>query len=265
MGRVHGALSSTVGISRPRPGSFPRIWRATDRPRSGTACTTAARRSASPSGRRRVRRTASSCCEEGQLQMSLLGATTAAAMRTSARVDASFELKSFEFSLDPGTGAIKVHGTVERPSPSSAARRVTVEIASGGDTRTQVIELAEPPAMTLNFSRMLANAGLVPGSTAQMDDVRPGDADQCAGRSRRREPRSGQGRRYERARRSACEMTFKGLQTMAWVTDTGEVVREESPLGIDDHPRAGRDGAPPRGVRGACRPTCCGCPRSCRS
>ena len=55
--------------------------------------------------------------EEGQLQMSLLGATTAAAMRTSARVDASFVLKSFDFSLDPGTGAITV------PARSSGRRR----------------------------------------------------------------------------------------------------------------------------------------------
>jgi hypothetical protein len=93
--------------------------------------------------------------EEGQLQMSLLGATTAAAMRTSARVDANFELQSFDFSLDPGTGAIGVSGTVERPSPESDARRVTVEIRSGGDTRTQVIELTEPPAMYIYLSLMI--------------------------------------------------------------------------------------------------------------
>src|SRR4029077_2115227 len=28
------------------------------------------------------------------------------------------------------------------------------------------------------------------------------------------------------------EMTFAGLKTSSWVTDTGEVVREESPLGL---------------------------------
>jgi transglutaminase-like putative cysteine protease len=169
--------------------------------------------------------------EEGQLQMSLLGATTAAAMRTSARVDANFDLQSFDFSLDPGTGAIKIRGTVEKPSPSGPARRVVVEVASGADTRSQVIELAEPPAMMLNFSRMLANSGLVPGArhrwmmfdpatltNAPVDvvigsraAVRAGDTNVPAFR---------------------VEMTFKGVQTTAWVTDTGEVVREESPLGL---------------------------------
>src|SRR5438128_943454 len=51
--------------------------------------------------------------EDGRLQMSLLGATTAAAIRTVARVDSSFVLRSFEFSLDPGNGPVVVRGRVE--------------------------------------------------------------------------------------------------------------------------------------------------------
>ena len=169
--------------------------------------------------------------EEGQLQMSLLGATTAAAMRTSAHVDESFDLKSFEFSLDPGTGAIKVHGTVERPSPSSVARRVTVEIVSGGDTRTQVIDLPEPPAMSLNFSRMLANAGLVTGATHQwmmFDPATLTNAPVEVVVGSRAAVRTGD----TSVPAFRVQMTFKGLETVAWVTDTGEIVREESPLGL---------------------------------
>ncbi len=114
--------------------------------------------------------------EEGQLQMSLIGATTAAAMRTAARVDASFELQSFEFSLDPGTGAIEVRGRVERPSPSSNARRVTVEIVSGGDT---AIPGHRADGAAGDDAELFADAGQCgPGSrfTASMDAVRPGDA-----------------------------------------------------------------------------------------
>jgi transglutaminase-like putative cysteine protease len=169
--------------------------------------------------------------EEGQLQMSLLGATTAAAMRTSAHVDEAFDLKSFEFSLDPGTGAIKVHGTVDRPSPSSEARRVTVEITSGGDTRTQVIDLPEAPAMSLNFSRMLANAGLVAGAKHQwmmFDPATLTNSPDEAVVGSRAAVRAGD----TNVPAFRVQMTFKGLQTVAWVTDTGEVVREESPLGL---------------------------------
>src|SRR2546425_5554976 len=44
--------------------------------------------------------------EDGRLQMSMLGATTAATLHTVARVDPNFALRSFEFSLDPGTGPV---------------------------------------------------------------------------------------------------------------------------------------------------------------
>src|ERR1700716_1245725 len=51
--------------------------------------------------------------EDGRLQMSLLGATTAATIHTTAMVDASFMLRSFDFSLDPGAGPITVRGQVD--------------------------------------------------------------------------------------------------------------------------------------------------------
>src|SRR3954470_15546537 len=50
--------------------------------------------------------------EDGRLQMSLLGAITAATVHTTARVDKNFVLRSFEFSIDPGTGAVSVKGQV---------------------------------------------------------------------------------------------------------------------------------------------------------
>ena len=50
--------------------------------------------------------------EDGQLQMALLGAHTITTLRTTARVNRAFELQSFEFSLDPGTGQITIGGTV---------------------------------------------------------------------------------------------------------------------------------------------------------
>src|SRR5437660_6249241 len=46
--------------------------------------------------------------EDGRLQMSLFGATTSTAIQTSARVNRDFQLQAFDFSLDPGTGPIKV-------------------------------------------------------------------------------------------------------------------------------------------------------------
>src|SRR2546423_2611746 len=72
--------------------------------------------------------------EDGRLQMALLGATTAATIRTTAHVDSDFALRGFEFSLDPGTGPIEVVGTISRGpalAPAGAALRLTVKTASG--------------------------------------------------------------------------------------------------------------------------------------
>ena len=46
--------------------------------------------------------------EDGRLQMSLLGATTPAVLKTTARVDRDFALQTFDFSLDPGTGPMTI-------------------------------------------------------------------------------------------------------------------------------------------------------------
>ena len=95
--------------------------------------------------------------EDGRLQMSLLGAQTVAAIRTTARVDREFTLKSFDFSLDPGTGGTKVHGDVE-------GRRIHLTISSAAGARTEDRELDAPPVLALNLPRRLADAGLEAGA-----------------------------------------------------------------------------------------------------
>ena len=95
--------------------------------------------------------------EDGQLQMSLLGVHTFTKLKTRARVDRSFELQSFEFALDPGTGPITITGEIRD-------RELAMSITSGGATRTEVRTLAERPMLTLNLVRRLANAGLTPGA-----------------------------------------------------------------------------------------------------
>jgi transglutaminase-like putative cysteine protease len=169
--------------------------------------------------------------EDGRLQMSMLGASTAATIRTSARVDSTFALRSFEFSLDPGTGAIEVRGRVE-PHPKGAGARLVIGITSGGRTRSDVRELAQMPVLSLNFSRLLAGGHLAAGSRQQWTIFDPatlrnapvtvtiGD----------REVVRNTGERPIPAFR--VEMEYQGLQTTSWITDTGDVVREESPLGL---------------------------------
>src|SRR5712691_659215 len=162
--------------------------------------------------------------EDGRLQMSLLGATAAATIHTTAHVDANFALRAFEFSLDPGTGPTEVRGRV-------AGRHLTLSVTTTGGTTTEERELEEPPALSQNLSRRLANGGLLPGARYRWTVFDPATLRNApvtldVGK---RELVRGNGVPLPAFR---VEMEYAGLRTTSWVTDTGEVVREESPLGL---------------------------------
>ena len=149
---------ATARTCRPRPATSRPTSRATARPPSGAASTTAAKRSASPSARPLPTDDGFELQEDGRLQMSLLGATTAATIRTTARVDRDFALRSFEFSLDPGTGADRG----ARPTSTAAALRIVGHDGAGSaDRRARAGRAAGAVA---NLSRRLADGGLAPGA-----------------------------------------------------------------------------------------------------
>lgn len=162
--------------------------------------------------------------EDGRIQMALLGATTAAVIRTTARVDQSFALQSFEFSLDPGTGPLSIRGRLDE-------LKLTLDITSAGNTRTETRDLTEAPAMMISLGRRLATAGLEAGAVHQWMVFDPATLQNSpvVVRVANREVVTG-GRLPIPAFK--VEMTFAGLQSTAWITDTGEIVREESPMGL---------------------------------
>jgi transglutaminase-like putative cysteine protease len=162
--------------------------------------------------------------EDGRLQMSLLGATTAARIRTTARVDRGFALRSFDFSLDPGTGAITVRGQVD-------GLRLHVAVTTPSGTRTEERSLTEPPVLTLNLSRRLASEGLHPGAHHQWMVFDPATL-QNAPVAVDVGPRELVRVNNRLLPAFRIDMRFAGLHTTSWVTDTGEVVREESPMGL---------------------------------
>ena len=170
--------------------------------------------------------------EDGRLQMSLLGASSAAALHTAARVDSNFALRSFDFSLDPGTGAIAVRGRVDPTDGAGGRARLFIAITSAGATRTETRELAEVPVLSQNFARLLAGGRLVAGSRQQWTIFDPAtlrDSPVMVAIGNREIVRN-DGERPLPAFR--VDMEYAGLRTTSWITDTGEVVREESPLGL---------------------------------
>jgi len=163
--------------------------------------------------------------EDGRLQFSLLGATTPAILRTTAQVDRAFALKSFDFSLDPGTGPMRISGRLD-------GLRLTLEISSASGSRTETRNLEEPPALMLSVGRRLASEGLTAGAKRQWTVFDPATMHNAPVTIDigAREIVSAGGRRPIPAFK--VQMAFAGLTSTAWVTDTGEIVREESPMGL---------------------------------
>jgi len=163
--------------------------------------------------------------EDGRLQFTLLGAHTFAILKTVAHVDQSFTLQDFDFSLDPGTGPMAIKGRLD-------GQKMSLEITSKAGTRTETRHLVDKPALMLSVGRRLAAEGLTPGTTRQwavFDPATMKNAPVNIAIGPREVAIAGARRPIPAFK---VDMTFSGITTTAWVTDTGEIVREESPMGL---------------------------------
>jgi transglutaminase-like putative cysteine protease len=162
--------------------------------------------------------------EDGRLQMSLLGARNVVSIRTRAGVDKDFTVRSFDFSLDPGTGGTTVRGTID-------GRRLHLTVSTVSGIHQEDRDLAETPVLPLNLARRLADAGLTPGARYTWTIFDPATlanspitvdvgARELVTVNRRRLPAF------------RIDANYAGLKTTSWITDTGEVVLEKSPMGF---------------------------------
>jgi transglutaminase-like putative cysteine protease len=162
--------------------------------------------------------------EEGQLRLLLMGSSAVARIQTSARVDREFNLLSFRFALDPGSGPIRVEGRVE-------GLRLLLAISGPTGTREETRELKEPPALSLNLSRRLAARGLTTGTRLTVTAFDPATLSNSPMEIevQAREVVWSAGRPVPAFR---VETRFAGITSRSWITDVGEIVREESPMGL---------------------------------
>jgi hypothetical protein len=156
--------------------------------------------------------------------MTLVGATAAVRMTSRAFVDRGFALRRFSFSLDPGTGPTTIEGALD-------GKRLDLTIRNSAGERRERRELAEPPALSLNLPRTLAARGLEPGQKLVVSVFDPATL--------RNSPMSIEVQAREVVQAAGRPVPafrvlgrLAGVTITSWVTDTGEVVKEESPMGM---------------------------------
>jgi len=139
-------------------------------------------------------------------------------------VDRSFVLRRFSFSLDPGTGPTTIQGALD-------SKRLDLTIRNSAGVRRESRELDELPALSLNLPRTLAARGLEPGQKLVVSVFDPATL--------RNSPMSIEVQAREVVRAAGrpvpafrVEGRLAGVTMRSWVTDTGEVVKEESPMGL---------------------------------
>jgi hypothetical protein len=162
--------------------------------------------------------------EDGRLQMTLLGASTAVRLSTVATVDREFALRAFRFALDPGTGPTEISGSV-------SGRTLALEVKTPSGVRSETRQLEAPPALQMNLSRKLAAQGLHEGQRVVVNVFDPATLKNAPLELEvegREVVRAG-GRPVPAFR---MKSRFAGITSTSWITDTGEVVREESPMGL---------------------------------
>ncbi len=162
--------------------------------------------------------------EDTRLRMVLLGSPSALRTSSLAMVDRAFTLRRFEASLDGGTGPTVISGELE-------GTKLHLSIRNSSGEREETRELAEPPALSLNLPRVLAARGLEAGQSYEVHVFDP--------LTLRNIPMTIEVQAREVVRAAGrpvpafrVEMGFLGMVLKSWITDVGEVVKQESPTGF---------------------------------
>jgi len=113
--------------------------------------------------------------EDGRLQMSLLGATNARDHSQRPLVSTNtFRFDRSNSRSTPELVRFEVRGLLD-------GTHLTLAVKTASGTRTEVREMAEPPALSLNLSRRLRERRPRTRGAASLDDLRSRHPSQCAG------------------------------------------------------------------------------------
>jgi hypothetical protein len=142
---------------------------------------------------------------------------------TDAETDQLFRLSSFEFALKSDMN-MEIKGKVK-------GKNLYVSIDAGGLKTRKTIFLKEPPCLSLSVVPDILRKGLKPGTKINIPVIDPATLSQEYMGTEVVEKDS---IIYMGKRQDAYKIrgVFKGVETLLWLTDKGEVLKEESTMGF---------------------------------
>lgn len=163
--------------------------------------------------------------EDGQMIITLMGDSIASKLRTEVNVDPQYMLQDFSFSLDPGTGAISIKGVLETPT------RLAIKVVSPTGEKSRTIDLKEPPVLSLNLPKRLLAMGLTEGARHEVRIFDPATLTNGLAviEIGKREVVRILDKPVPAFRMT---MTYSGITATSWITEVGDIVKEESAMGM---------------------------------
>lgn len=161
--------------------------------------------------------------EESELDLLVLGSVQRIGTKINSYTTRNFLLKYFDFELTSKLSSMKIKGAVVK-------NQLVLDIQTGGQSRSERIPLKEPPYLSPNVKPSLVLLGLESGkkyrfpvfnpATMSTEDafvvveakekIKIGDRDLIVYKLRE---------------------TFQGMEAFSWITEDGDTIKEESPLG----------------------------------
>jgi len=161
--------------------------------------------------------------EESQLDILALGSVQRVKTVINSYTTKNFLLKYFDFSMQSESSLMKIKGAV-------VGKKLVLDIETGGQTRTERILLKEPPYLSPNIRPALILLGLEPGKKFRFPLFNPAtmsteDATITVVSSEHIKVGDKEQTIYK------LNEAYQGMETTSWITQDGETIKEESPLG----------------------------------
>jgi hypothetical protein len=162
--------------------------------------------------------------EESELDILVLGNVQRVKTVISGYSTRNFLLKYFDFTMTSDMTSMNIKGAV-------VGKQLVLDIMTGGQTRKERVPLSEPPYITSFIKPALLLRGLEQGGKYRFpvfnpatmstenssitieskERIKVGDKDQTVYKLRE---------------------TYQGMEAVSWITQDGETIKEESPLGF---------------------------------
>jgi len=161
--------------------------------------------------------------EESEMDILALGSVQRVRTVINSYTTRNFLLKYFDFMLVSDVTTMKIKGAVLK-------NKLVLDIDTGGQTRTEKIQLTRPPYLSPNIKPALLLLGLETGKTYRFPLFNPATMST--------EEATIAIEAQERIKIGETEQTiyrlkesFQGMETTSWVSQDGVTIKEESALG----------------------------------